>query len=93
MARKRKETDYNLLGYVLASRNVKKSSPNGRRQGSEDFKKVASKDDSHDGVASPVEKKEYTGDVVIGIAVMHKSNLVPVINQKQAEEIGKMRRG
>lgn len=93
MARKRKETDYNLLGYVLSTRNVKKTTPNGRRAGSDDFKKIPSKADTHDGVAAQAEKKEYTGDVVIGIAVMHKSNLVPVINQKQAEEIGKMRRG
>lgn len=91
--KKRKGTDYNLLGYALATRNVKKSTPNGRRADSADFKKIPSKEDTHNGVAAQAEKKEYTGDVVIGIAVMHKSNLVPVISQKQAEEVGKMRRG
>ena len=35
---------------------------------------------------------EYTGDVIIGIATMHKSNAVPVTNTKNAEEIAKMRR-
>ena len=35
---------------------------------------------------------EYTGDVIIGIATMHKSNAVPVTNKKNAEEISKMRR-
>lgn len=34
----------------------------------------------------------YTGTLVTGIATMHKSNAVPVINQKQAQEIASMRR-
>jgi len=38
-------------------------------------------------------KKEYTGTLVKGIATMHKSNAVPVINQEEAESISKMRRG
>ena len=38
-------------------------------------------------------KKEYTGTLVKGIATMHKSNAVPVINQEEAEDISKMRRG
>jgi len=41
-------------------------------------------------------KKEpmwYTGDLICGIATMHKSNAVPVMRgTKQAEEIAKMRR-
>jgi len=39
------------------------------------------------------EPKVYTGTLVKGIATMHKSNAVPVINQEQAEDIAKMRRG
>ena len=38
------------------------------------------------------DKKEYTGDLIKGIATMHKSNAVPVINQEEAESISKMRR-
>ena len=34
----------------------------------------------------------YTGEKVVGIAVMHKSNLVPIFSQVAAEEISKMRR-
>ena len=37
-------------------------------------------------------KKEYTGELVTGVATMHKSNAVPVINQKQAEDLATMRR-
>ena len=45
------------------------------------------------GICAKPERKVYTGTLVTGIATMHKSNAVPVINQKQAEEISKMRRG
>ena len=34
----------------------------------------------------------YTGSLIKGIATMHKSNAVPVINKEQAEEISQMRR-
>ena len=37
--------------------------------------------------------QQYTGTAIIGIATMHKSNAVPVFNQKDAEEISRMRRG
>ena len=36
------------------------------------------------------ESPVYTGDYIIGIATMHKSNAVPITNQQQAIEISKM---
>ena len=41
-------------------------------------------------------KKEcpkYTGTLVKGIATMHKSNAIPIINEEQAKDIARMRRG
>jgi hypothetical protein len=39
------------------------------------------------------ESQKYTGDLICGIATMHKSNAVPVMRgTKQAEDIAKMRR-
>jgi hypothetical protein len=38
------------------------------------------------------DENKYTGTLIIGIATMHKSNSVPIINQNQAEEIARMRR-
>lgn len=38
------------------------------------------------------DKKEYTGTKLVGIATMHKSNMVPVFSQEEAEQISKMRR-
>jgi hypothetical protein len=37
--------------------------------------------------------REYTGDKIIGIATLHKSNAVPVFSQDEAVEISRMRRG
>jgi len=44
------------------------------------------------GVCAKPEPKVYTGDRLIGIAVMHKSNLVPVFRSEDAKEIANMRR-
>ena len=40
------------------------------------------------------EPMKYTGDLIEGIATMHKSNAVPVMKgTNQAKDIAKMRRG
>lgn len=38
------------------------------------------------------ETKVYTGDKIIGIATMHKSNLVPIFSDDQAKAVATMRR-
>ncbi len=38
------------------------------------------------------ETPEYTGTLIIGIATLHKSNAVPVIDKEQATDIARMRR-
>ena len=44
------------------------------------------------GSTAPI-TKVYTGDKILGIATMHKSNAVPVFSDEQAVDISKMRRG
>jgi hypothetical protein len=45
------------------------------------------------GVAVRVDSKQYTGDrKLLGIATMHKSNLVPVFESQDAKDIARMRR-
>jgi hypothetical protein len=39
------------------------------------------------------ESIKYTGTLIKGIATMHKSNAVPVINEEQMQDISRMRRG
>lgn len=36
---------------------------------------------------------KYTGEKILGIAAMHKSNLVPIFNAEQAVDTATMRRG
>jgi hypothetical protein len=38
------------------------------------------------------EKKTYTGDKMLGIGTLHKSNAVPVFSQEEAQDMAKMRR-
>jgi hypothetical protein len=45
------------------------------------------------GKTTKVSENVYTGTLIKGIATMHKSNAVPIINEEQAVEISKMRRG
>lgn len=44
------------------------------------------------GNAFKVPDKVYTGNSIVGIATMHKSNAVPVFSDAEAVEISKMRR-
>lgn len=38
-------------------------------------------------------EQRYTGTLIRGVATMHKSNAVPVINEEQMHEVARMRRG
>jgi hypothetical protein len=39
------------------------------------------------------ESNVYTGDKMLGIGTLHKSNAVPVFSQEDAQDMAKMRRG
>lgn len=54
--------------------------------------KIASKPDTA-GVALKAPDKIYTGENMLGISVLHKSNSVPVFRAEDAVDISKMRRG
>jgi hypothetical protein len=47
----------------------------------------------YDSSMSKKPENVYTGNEIIGIAQMHKSNAIPVRSKKSAEEVAKMRRG
>lgn len=44
------------------------------------------------GVCTKAPDKVYTGDKMLGIGTMHKSNAVPIFSSEDAEAIAKMRR-
>jgi hypothetical protein len=60
----------------------------------ETFRRESPKVESGIGIGVGGARKEnvYTGTLIKGIATMHKSNAVPIINQEQAVEISQMRR-
>ena len=67
--------------------SYKLSAPAGREQSSRLPSRV-----TEGGSTAPV-TKVYTGDKILGIATLHKSNAVPVFSQQEAVDISKMRRG
>lgn len=48
--------------------------------------------DSGVGSTPFVESPRYTGDAMIGVGQLHKSNAVPVFKKEDAEDLAKMRR-
>lgn len=52
---------------------------------------IASLDSGKGSTALP-QPKNYTGDSLVGLAQMHKSNLVPVFNTDAVKDVAKMRR-
>ena len=45
------------------------------------------------GSTAPAERQVYSGERrLLGVAIMHKSNMVPVFDSKDAKEIARMRR-
>jgi len=75
--------------YTPSPSDLNSVTPNFRRDADVHY---ASVDIGSPSVCAAPEKKEYTGTLVKGIATMHKSNAVPVIDQEQATDIANMRR-
>lgn len=48
--------------------------------------------ESNSGSCAKPEQNVYTGENMIGIATLHKSNGVPIFRQEDAEDVSKMRR-
>ena len=63
--------------------------PNFRRDADVHY---ASADLGAPSVCAAAEVMKYTGVLVKGIATMHKSNAVPVINEQEAKDLATMRR-
>lgn len=59
------------------------------------LRRESPKYESGSGIGVSFGRKEnvYTGTLIKGIATMHKSNAVPIINEEQAHEVARMRRG
>ena len=49
--------------------------------------------DTGKGLAAKKEVQQYTGDAMIGIGQLHKSNGIPVFSKQEAHDLALMRRG
>lgn len=78
---KSKVSSGNLSGYKLTA-------PPGRES-----VHYPSLDTGYGNATKPVEGKKYTGNNIIGIGTLHKSNAVPIFSDSEAKDIAKMRRG
>jgi len=55
--------------------------------------RIPSRDTGHTGAVTTGRKTiYYTGDKMLGVATMHKSNLVPIFSDDNAVEVSQMRR-
>ena len=62
---------------------------------SEPYRRETKQYPSYDSMSGSTAKKEsqtYTGNYIIGIATMHKSNLVPITSKQAAKDAATMRR-
>mgnify|MGYP003125480185 CR=1 FL=1 len=73
------------------TKQVGKSIQRGRTSYVRSTKQYPSRPDTV-GVTPRIENPTYTGSLVRGIATMHKSNGVPVINETEMRDIARMRR-
>ena len=55
-------------------------------------KRIESLDTGHKGAVRTKDIPQYTGNKIIGIGTMHKSNAVPVFSDEEAKAISTMRR-
>lgn len=81
---------YAKWGITDAKKNIQKNFTGNYSHRSSDT--IISRVDNSSGVCARKDSPRYTGDLITGIAVMHKSCLQPVINQEQAIESARMRR-
>ena len=87
-----KQKEWATLSPTVAVPKKKKSTyslsiPEGRGT-----RHIPSVDTGHTGAVTIKQTPQYTGDKIIGIGTMHKSNAVPIFNDEAAKDISKMRR-
>jgi hypothetical protein len=57
-----------------------------------ELRTTASLPDAHTGAVTIKQTPQYTGDKMIGIGTLHKSNAVPIFSDQEAKDISTMRR-
>lgn len=76
----------------VVKRNLKRPSVMPMNPRISELRTIQSLDSGVTGAVTLGEAKVYTGDKIIGIATMHKSNLVPIFSDSDAKDVARMRR-
>ena len=96
--KRRKTNAFSKPPKRIESKRKRQVSPELYKQQERQYKSLMEeymKNGEYHKIAGDCTKKEspkYTGNLIKGIATMHKSNAVPVISQQEAEDIARMRR-
>ena len=94
LSRENQESWKKLLlshGVKKVSKNIKSVQRKPVSYRGSDLPRIPSVKDTWEPCVRPADKV-YTGDAIVGISTMHKSNAVPVFNKQAAIDISKMRR-
>ena len=57
-----------------------------------ELRSLPSLDTGHTGAVTIKQTPQYTGNKIVGIGTMHKSNAVPIFSDQEAKDISSMRR-
>lgn len=74
--------------FTISKPNLSPSIPPGR-----ETQRAPSLNSWVTGAVNVKQTQQYTGDKIIGIGTMHKSNAVPIFSDQEAKDISTMRRG
>lgn len=88
--------DWEKLKAKYATKNIKvdksKTYVPTRNPRLDETRHIASHDTGVTGAVNVRKPMQYTGDKIVGIGTMHKSNAVPIFSDQEAKDISSMRR-
>ena len=90
------DAEWQQLKAKYASKNIKvdsrKTYTPPRHPRLAETRHIASLDTGVTGAVNVKKPMQYTGDKIVGIGTMHKSNAVPIFSDQEAKDISSMRR-
>lgn len=90
------DADWEKLKVKYATKNIQvdktKTYVPPRNPRLDEARRIASLDTGVTGAVNVRKPMQYTGDKIVGIGTMHKSNAVPIFTDQEAKDISSMRR-
>ena len=89
----RRQAEWKAMSKTVKSSQAHKSTPVVTDSYIRKTDKVPSLNTWVTGAVNVKQTPQYTGDKILGIGTMHKSNAVPIFSDQEAVDISRMRRG